>query len=182
MIKINDKSARVKFTLSCDQTTAIDTNSNLNIDQLKINCTVQCTVCVWSMGYVKTIPTHFSPLKQDIKQKMYERVIHNKLMNKKKKPCRKFIWSMSSQVDVSANANFERSLDEIFDILKDCQRDDPIFRPTFDYLKNHLKTIAQNNKQILLTPTKTTNYRISDVPITPQPRSAFVQSPLYFHR
>ena len=76
----------------------------------------------------------------------------------------------------------EYATDEIFDILKDCQRDDPIFRPTFDYLKNHLKTIAQNNKQILLTPTKTTNYRISDVPITPQPRSAFVQSPLYFHR
>ena len=76
----------------------------------------------------------------------------------------------------------EYATDEIFDILKDCQRDDPIFRPTFDYLKNHLKTIAQNNKQILLTPTKSSNYRISDVTITPQPRSAFVQSPLYFHR
>jgi len=67
----------------------------------------------------------------------------------------------------------EYATDDIFEVIKDCHKDDPSLRPTFDYLTNKLREIGQQNKQCLLN--------LSLTPIPAEPRSAFAQSPMYFN-
>ena len=68
----------------------------------------------------------------------------------------------------------EYATDDIFEVIKDCHKDDPCLRPTFDYLTNKLREIGQQNKQSLL------NLSLTPIPDV-EPRSAFAQSPMYFN-
>ena len=67
----------------------------------------------------------------------------------------------------------EYASDDIFEVIKDCHKDDPSLRPTFDYLTKKLREIGQQNKQSLLN--------LSLTPIPAEPRSVFAQSPMYFN-
>ena len=78
--------------------------------------------------------------------------------------------------------------------MRDCQNNYPGNRPTFENLRNHMRHIAQVNKQSLFTSSLTKQpppltpaagpgvpQSPNFTPVMPQPRSAFVQSPMYFN-
>ena len=91
----------------------------------------------------------------------------------------------------------EYATEEIYQIMRDCQNNYPGNRPTFEHLQNHMKHIAQVNKQSLFTSSLSTLSKQPPpftpatgsglpqspnfTPVMPQPRSAFVQSPMYFN-